>query len=132
MVKIIKIEKRQSDDGREFNALILQGGVEMVQSKETGNFYATARKASIPSTFDDEVVQTLIGQEIPGAILKEQCDPYEVINQETGEVTELQFRYVYVPELSTNKNSGSKEDIFTMSPEMLKKSSNGIMELEEA
>lgn len=128
MVRIIKTENRQSDDGRDFIALILQGGVEMVQSKETGNFYATARKASIPSTFDEETVKNLIGQEIPGTIEKEECDPYEVINQETGEVTELRHRYVYIPELSRSSVAGNKENMFNVLPEQLKNSSNGIME----
>ncbi len=132
MVRIIKIEKRQSDDGRDFIALILQGGVEMVQSKETGNFYATARKASIPSTFDEENAKNLIGQEIPGTIEKEECDPYEVINQETGEVTEFKHRYVYIPVLSKSRDTGHKENTFIMSPEQLKNSSNGIMEPLEA
>lgn len=132
MVRIIKFEKRQSEDGRDFIALILQGGVEMVQSKDTGNFYATARKASIPSTFDEEIAMNLIGQEIPGTIEKEECDPYEVINQDTGEVTELRHRYVYIPELSANKNASIQEEKLIISPEHLKKSSNGIMELQEA
>ncbi|WP_412987689.1 hypothetical protein [Pontimicrobium sp. IMCC45349] len=115
MVRIIKIEKRQSEDGREFNSLIIQGGVEMVQSKETGNFYATARKASITSTFDDETAQGLIGQEIPGRIEKAKCDPYEVINQDTGEVTVLHHRYVYVSE--ETPVAGSQEEHTTISPE---------------
>ena len=132
MVRIIKIENRQSDDGKDFFVLILQGEVEMVQSKETGNFYATARKASITCTFDEETAKNLIGQEIPGTIEKEECDPYEVVNQETGEVTELKHRYVYIPELSKSSVAGREEDTLTMSSEQLKNSSNGIMELQEA
>jgi hypothetical protein len=35
----------------------LQGGIEMVKSKETDKFYVTARKASISSTFDELTCQ---------------------------------------------------------------------------
>jgi hypothetical protein len=128
MVRIIKIEKRQSDDGREFNALILQGGVELVQSKETGNFYATARKASIPSTFDDETSAGLVGQEIPGTIEKVPCEPYEVTNQETGEIITLSNRYVYKPESSNDNVSKDKEEMFSFSPEEMKFSQNGVFQ----
>jgi hypothetical protein len=38
MVTIINFEKRQSKSGKEFHALILQGGIEMVRSAETGQF----------------------------------------------------------------------------------------------
>jgi hypothetical protein len=45
--------------------LELQGGIEMVKSKETDKFYVTARKASI-STFDELTMSALIGTELPG------------------------------------------------------------------
>lgn len=126
MVRIIKIEKRQSEDGRDFIALILQGGVEMVQSKETGNFYATARKASIPSTFDEEIAMSLIGQEVPGTIEKEECEPYEVINQETGVITQLNHRYVYVPDYGKGEFNDGPKDIISGLAGQLAHSSNGL------
>ena len=109
MVKIIKIEQRLTEDGRAFTALILQGGIEMIQSKTTGNFYATARKASIASTFDEQTANSLIGSEIPGSIEKVKCDPYEYIDQESGEVLTLEHRYVYVPESANSKTPLMRE-----------------------
>ena len=53
MVTICEVIKRQNKEGVEFNALILQGGIELVKSRETGSWYATSKKASITSTFDD-------------------------------------------------------------------------------
>ena len=52
MVTVVDFAKRIASDGREFIALILQGGLCLVQSKNTGNFYATVKKCSIPSTFE--------------------------------------------------------------------------------
>lgn len=76
MVKIISAEKRMNSEGESFNALILQGGVELVMSKETGRFYATAKQASVPSTFDEETCKDLIGTELPGSVKKVECEPY--------------------------------------------------------
>ena len=98
MVTIVDYRVRESRDGEPFIALIVQGGIELVKSKETGMFYATAKKASIPSTFDEKTCESLIGQELDGTIQKVQCEPYEVTDQETGEIWELDFRWVYVKE----------------------------------
>lgn len=98
MVTIVDYKVRMNGDGEPFNALIVQGGIELVKSKETGLFYATAKKASIPSTFDEKTCEGLIGQELDGTVQKVQCEPYEVADQETGEIRELDFRWVYVKE----------------------------------
>jgi hypothetical protein len=36
MVTIVDFVKRQNREGKEFNALILQSGIELVKAKETG------------------------------------------------------------------------------------------------
>ncbi len=61
MVRIINYKEREKDNGETFFVLELQGGIEMVQSQETGNFYATAKRAFIPSTFDLQTCSALIG-----------------------------------------------------------------------
>jgi hypothetical protein len=101
MVKIVDFVKRQNREGVEFNALILQGGIELVRSKESGNYYATSKKASITSTFDDATCQNLIGQQIPGSVQKVESEPYEFTNKETGEVLILTHRWVYLKEGET-------------------------------
>ena len=50
MVRIINYKKRMAEDGREFFALEISGGIEMVKSKETGLYYATAKKATVSTT----------------------------------------------------------------------------------
>jgi hypothetical protein len=71
MVKIIDYKARKNSEGEEFFALILQGGLELVKSQETGRYYATAKTASVTSTFDRETCESLIGSEMPGSILQQ-------------------------------------------------------------
>ena len=87
-----------SAEGEPFLALIVQGGITLVKSKETGLYYATAKKASIPSTFDEETCKSLIGQELEGSVERVECDPYEFVSEQTGEVIELDHRWVFVKE----------------------------------
>jgi hypothetical protein len=89
---------QRASDGKEFISLDLQGEVEMAQSMETGNFYATVRKASIPSTLSEEFAKGLIGTKLPGVIKRIASDPYDYTVPETGEVIQLQHRYTYQPE----------------------------------
>lgn len=98
MVTVINYHVRQSKDGKDFVTLTLQGDIEMVQSMETGRFYATARKCSITSTFDEPTAKTLIGAKMPGIIKRVEADPYDYAIPETGEVIKLAHRYEYAPE----------------------------------
>lgn len=96
MVRIVNYQQRQAEDGRTFFVLELQGGIEMVKSQETGKFYVTARKATIPSTFDEMTCKALIGSELPGAVEKVECEPYEYVIKDTGEVITISHRFEYV------------------------------------
>lgn len=97
MVRIIGVKECVSHDGKTFNALVLQGSVEVIESG-SGKLYATARKTSVASTFDEESCKSMIGTELPGTIEKEQCEPYEFTNPQTGEILVLEHRYTYQPE----------------------------------
>lgn len=96
MVKIINAHLRKGDRG-EFVSLELQGDLVMLQSQTTGKFYATAKRCFITSTFDLATATALIGQQIPGTIVRMQCNPYDFTNKETGEVMKLTHTYAYVP-----------------------------------
>lgn len=98
MVRIVNYQKRQTEEGKEFFVLELQGGIEMIKSQETGQFYMTARKTSISSTFDEMTCQSLIGTELSGKIEKVTCEPYEYVIKDTGEVIMLSHRFQYVEE----------------------------------
>lgn len=97
MVRIIGYKESISNEGKVFNSLILQGGVEIIHSA-SGNLYATARKANLASAFDEATCQSLVGTELAGSIEKEDCEPYEYTSPQTGEVLNLFHRYVFIPE----------------------------------
>jgi len=109
MVRIINYQKRQAEDGREFFVLEITGGVEFVKSKETGQFYATSKKSSIPSTFDEETCKALIGTEMPGQVVRQEVEPYPYIVKETGEELLLSHRWVYVPDEQDSRASSSNK-----------------------
>ena len=83
MVTIINYKRRETELGKEFFVLEVQGGLEMVKSRENGNFYATAKKANIASTFDEQTCKALIGTQIEGKVEKENCVPYDYTIKET-------------------------------------------------
>jgi hypothetical protein len=98
MVTITNYSVHLAKDGRAFVALELTGDVEMVQSAQTGRFYATARRCSISSTFTEDLAKTLIGKQIRGRIERVACEAYEYTVPETGEIIALTHGYVYNPD----------------------------------
>lgn len=96
MVRIIGFKKRETEEGKDFFVLELQGGITMVKSKETNKFYVTANKATISSTFDEQTCKALIGTELEGRVEKVASEPYEYTVKETGEVIMLSHRFEYV------------------------------------
>lgn len=112
MVRIINYVKRQNSAGEDFFLLVLRGGIQLVKSQETGRFYATMKQATISTTFDENTCKSLIGEEIPGSIVKVETDPYEYTVQETGEVMTLTHRWEYQREGDT-----LKEIVFDGKPE---------------
>ena len=117
MVKIINYKEREREDGTSFFTLELQGGLEMVQSQETGKFYATIRKTSIATTFDEATCKAVIGTEMPGAIIKQEVEPYTYVAKETGEQITLSHRWVYVQEpIKANVEAFSKNGVAELEP----------------
>ena len=109
MVTITKYHLRESKEGKPFIALELQGSIELVQSLETGNFYATARKCSITSTFDEETAKRIVGTQMPGSIVRVQTEAYDFHVPESGEVIKLAHTYQYRPEGYTDSMVRSLE-----------------------
>ena len=98
MVRIINYKTRQREDGTEFYLLEVQGGIEMVKSKTSNQYYATAKKATVSTTFDEDTCRGLIGSDFPGKVSKIKTDPYQYTIKDTGEVITLDHRFVYLPE----------------------------------
>lgn len=98
MVTIVNYKSFEKEDGTSFYALIVQGGVEAVKSKETGQLYLTAKTAQVSSTFDENTCKSLIGTQMEGKIKKVQVEPFEYTNALTGEITTFSERNVLVTE----------------------------------
>jgi hypothetical protein len=98
MVTVTNYAERQRKDGSSFIVLEITGGLELVQSSSSNNYYATVRKCTIPSTFSAQIAQTLVGTQIAGNIVRINVPPYEFVNKRTGEIMQLQHGYSYQPE----------------------------------
>lgn len=98
MVTITGLEKRKSADGKEFNVINIQGSIEVVISKVTLKPYLTARKTSIPCTFDEVMAKSLIGQTLPGEIERIEVDEYEFLIPGTKKKLKLSHSYQYSAE----------------------------------
>ncbi len=120
MVTITNYKELQKENGTSFYLLQVQGGIEMIRSKQTGDFYATAKKAYVPSTFDEITCKNLIGSQMSGEVVKKNCEPFEYTVKETGEVVTLSHRWVYVTQedmenknmINRNEGVASKNNAF--------------------
>lgn len=123
MVTIIDYKERHREDGTSFFVFEIQGGIELVISQQTGQYYVTAKKAFLPSTFNEVVCASMVGSKIPGSITKQECEPYEFMVKENGEILTLTHRWVYLPEPSelevkntTNSKLIAQAEILMNSP----------------
>lgn len=127
MVRIVNYKKHTTEDGRDFLVLEVQGGVEMIKSQKTGSYYATIRKATVPSTFDEVTCKSLIGSELPGSVFKVASEPYEYTVKETGEVIQLSHKWEYLPEepkAKVERSNSTIEDF--IKPDVKAFSTNGV------
>lgn len=97
MVRVKNYHLREGEKGK-YVSLELIGELEMVQSANTGRFYATVRRCFIYSTFDEITAKTMIGRQMQGNIIRIPCEPYDYALPETGEVIKLAYKYDYTPE----------------------------------
>lgn len=97
MLSITNYKISKSKDGSQFISLIVEGGLEMIQSQSSGSFYAKSKKCFIPFTADESVAKSMIGTSLPGTIERVSCPPYEY-KMESGEVVTLFHTYQYQPE----------------------------------
>jgi len=124
MVRIVNYKTRQKEDGTNFYLLEVQGGIEMVLSKTTGQYYATAKRATVSTTFDESTCKGLVGEEMGGRIVKVPTEAYAYTIKETGEEIMLEHRYSYLPDgVSTEEEKLSLE---------FEKAMSNKAELEEA
>lgn len=103
-VTVVDYKKREKE-GQVFFLLVLQGQPEIVKS-QTGKSYMTARRASISTTFNEQICKDLIGTKFTGSIKRAQCEAYEYVVPESGEIIKLNFRYEY------SEDSSLEEAVF--------------------
>ena len=112
MVTVKDYHLRKNAEGQPYVSLELLGQVELVQSQNTGRFYATQRRCFIYSTFDEETAARLVGSAFPGNIVRTSCDPYEYAIPENGQKVMLAHRYTYLPE-ETQIPKAAKSAVYT-------------------
>src|SRR6185312_9351020 len=98
MVQVVGYSLKTPKEGKPYVALEIEGDIEMVQSQNTGRFYATVRRCTISSTFDEMTAERMVGKQMPGSIERVPCEPYDYTIRETGEVTKIGYRWDYQPE----------------------------------
>jgi hypothetical protein len=113
MVTIVGFQKRTNAEDQEFHVLVLQGGIELIKSSESGNFYATAKRATITSTFNDVMCRQLIGKKLPGKVERVPCEEYEFAIPGSDEVIKLSHTYRYDAEPAS-----AEEHVFQPEQEM--------------
>lgn len=96
MVRITDYKNVKKEGGKDFNMLVVQGGIESLVSKKTGRIYFTMRKANVTTTFDEATCKSLIGTELQGTVEKRLCETYEYTVEETGEVLTLTHNWQYI------------------------------------
>ncbi len=102
MVLIVGFKQRENSEGENFNVLLLESGeIELVESQQTGNIYATARRCSITCTFNDQRCEALIGKSLTGKIERTACDEYDFQIPGTKETVKLKHTWKFNPEPST-------------------------------
>jgi len=95
MVQVTNYRKVETDEGDSYIRLILSGSLSLTKSEKTGNYYASVRRCSISSTFDETTAKLMIGQKLSGSIQKEECEAYQYVIPDTGEEITLTHRWVY-------------------------------------
>lgn len=98
MVTVTNYQTQKNTNDEVFFSLTIQGGIEMIKSQKTGQYYATVRRASVPTTFDEQTCMAMIGEKISGQVVKVKCEEYDYTNPDTGEVVKMNYRWNYVPE----------------------------------
>ena len=88
MVTITGYRTRYTTGGDKKIYLQVEGGVKTTVSQNSGKAYLSTLKASVFAAVDEEVAKAMIGHQLPGTIKQLQVEPYQIVNDETGEVEE--------------------------------------------
>lgn len=96
MVTVSGYEEKKNQRGERFIVLNLVSDVVMEKSPNTGNYFANIYKANIVASFNEETAKLMVGKQLPGAIIKKDCEPYEYVVKSTGAKKILTHTFEYV------------------------------------
>ena len=96
MVTITGYSTREGVGGKTSLFLHVESDLIPKSSKSSGRTYFITRKAKVLAAIDEELAQQLIGHTLPGNITKQEVEPFEVTDYNTGESKMLQHRNMYV------------------------------------
>ena len=96
MVTITGYSTREGVSGKTSLFLHVESDLIPKSSKSSGRTYFVTRKAKVLAAIDEELAQQLIGHTLPGNITKQEVEPFEVTDYNTGESKMLHHRNMYV------------------------------------
>ncbi len=96
MVTITGYKTKIATDGHRNVYLQVEGGLKTVISKNTGRAYLSTLKAQVFAAIDEEIAKGMVGYQLPGSIRQLKVDPYELVDEGTGEVRVYEHRNEYV------------------------------------
>jgi len=96
MVTITGYSTRVSASGKNLVFLHLESELIPKSSKTSGRTYFITKKARVLAAIDEELAQQLIGHTLPGNITKQEVEPFEVTDYNTGESKMLHHQSMYV------------------------------------
>ena len=96
MVTITGYSTREGVGGKTSLFLHVESDLIPKSSKTSGRTYFITKKARVLAAIDEELAQHLIGHTLPGNITKQQVEPFEVTDYNTGESKMLHHRNMYV------------------------------------
>lgn len=104
---------KKNKRGEEFVVLNLMSEPIMEKSPSTGNYFISTCKANVVASFDASVAGKIVGKELPGTIIKKDCDPYTYTVKGTGKQITMTYSYQYVESGSdvSNDSDAPTEEI---------------------
>ena len=96
MVTITGYSTREGVGGKTSLFLHVESDLIPKSSKTSGRTYFITKKAKVLAAIDEELAQQLIGHTLPGNITKQEVEPFEVTDYNTGESKMLHHRNMYV------------------------------------
>jgi|SRR5210317_1832139 hypothetical protein len=98
MVTVTGYQTKITPEGEMKVYLKVEGGMKAVISQNSGRAYFKTLRAKVFAAIDEEVAKEMVGFQLPGTIQQMKVEPYEIYDQQTGEVKVLDYQNVYITE----------------------------------